>query len=561
MSEGAQIKPEELKYFIPLNTAAETGLKKLLPDVELVRLASGVVLFKKGDQTQQHFYLVSGKLQLDDEEGDKEFLQSGSSKAKFPIAHQFPRKVTATTSGPVVLYRIESQKVGEALSNKSSSDDIEVSELEEEGADDDWMTQLLRSRVFQLIPPSNIQRVMMCMEEQAVKAGEVIIRQGDEGDYFYLINRGHCRVERDMGDGQPPTELAILGPGVSVGEDALLAGNKRSATVTMIEDGRLLRLSKENFVELIREPVTKLHKPFGYQRAKDEVAAGAIWVDVREADEFERGHLVDAINLPFSILRFQATELDPAADYIVCCQDGRSSHAAAYLLTEMGIKARVLDKGLQMVPAGEFDQGPSSRFLEVGLGDDLDAIDKATNQESGQAEKLKLALVQFEAEIKALEQKRLSEVAALNTALDQARDDHSMVLAELLELKKTKASNGDESQELAEAKAAIDRLKAELNETRQALKSTRRELEEGDEALREQVRGYLEEKLQLEEEVEKLRKSQQGAAKGPTGNRELNQELDRLRKELAQTELALDVEVSARLEIEEELEKLKAGMA
>lgn len=556
MSEGAQIKPEELKYFIPLNTAPDAGLKSLLPHVELVRLGSGKQIFKKGDQTQHHFYLVSGKLQLDDEEGDKEVVQSGSSKAKFPIAHQFPRKMTATSSGDVVLFRIESERVGQALSSKSSSE-IEVNDLEEEGADDDWMTQLLRSRVFQLIPPSNIQRVMMCMEEQVVKAGEVIIKQGDEGDYFYLINRGHCRVERDMGDGQPPVELAVLGPGVSVGEDALLAGNKRSATVTMLEDGRLLRLSKENFVELIREPVTKLNKPFGYQRAKDEVAAGAIWVDVREAEEFERGHLVNAINLPFSILRFRASDLDPAKDYIVCCQDGRASHAAAYLLTEMGLKARVLDKGLQMVPASEFDHGESSRFLD--LDEDSEVLDEADGQELSQAEKMKLALTQLEADLKALEQKRISEVAALNTALDQARDDHSLVLAELLELKKIKAQAGDESQELAEAKAAIDRLKAELNETRQALKATRRELEDGDEALREQVRGYLEEKLQLEEEVEKLRKGQ-AAGKGPASAREVNQELDRLRKELAQTELALDAEVSARQEIEEELEKLKASM-
>lgn len=558
MSEGVQIKPEELKYFIPLNTASDAGLKSLLRHVELVRLGSGQQIFKKGDQTQHHFYLVSGKLQLDDEEGDKEVVQSGSSKAKFPIAHQFPRKTTATTIGDVLLYRIESQKVGQALSSKSSSEEIEVSELEEEGADDDWMTQLLRSRVFQLIPPSNIQRVMMCMEEQTVKAGEVIINQGDEGDYFYLINRGHCRVERDMGDGQPPVELAVLGPGVSVGEDALLAGNKRSATVTMLEDGRLLRLSKENFVELIREPVTKLNKPFGYQRAKDEVAAGAIWVDVRETEEFERGHLVNAINLPFSILRFRASDLNPSADYIICCQDGRTSHAAAYLLTEMGLKARVLDKGLQMVPASEFDHGESSRFLDL-VDEDSEVLDEVDGQELSQAEKMKLALTQLEADLKALEQKRISEVAALNTALDQARDDHSLVLAELLELKKTKAQAGDESQELAEAKAAIDRLKAELNETRQALKATRRELEEGDEALREQVRGYLEEKLQLEEEVEKLRKSQK-SGQGPANARAVNQELDRLRKELAQTELALDAEVSARQEIEEELEKLKASM-
>lgn len=560
MSQESQIKPESLKHYIPLNTVSDAGLKAIQPYVETLNLAPGALLFKKGDTAQQHFYLVSGKVLLDDEEGDRENLESGSSKAKFPIAHQFPRKVTAKAAGQVVVYRVESQRIGQALSSKSGTEDIEVSELDDDGADDDWMSQLLRSRVFQLIPPSNIQRVMMCMEEVPVKAGEVIIQQGDEGDYFYLINRGHCRVVRDMGDGQPPVELAVLGPGVSVGEDALLAGNKRSATVTMLEDGRLLRLSKQNFVDLIREPVTKLNKPFGYQHAKDVVAAGALWVDVREVEDFERGHLPGAINLPFSLLRFQAESLNHATDYVLCCQDGRTSHAAAYLLTEMGFKARVLDKGLQMVPAGEFDRGPSSQLLEDEEAQ-AQAAEAAPGQDNAQVDRLKQVIGQLEAERKLLEEKRLSEVAALNITLDQAREDHSLVLAELLEMKKSRDQAVTGNEELEEARATIDRLKAELKETRQALKATRKELEDGDEALREQVRGYLEEKLQLEEEVEKLRKSHKApAGGGPSSSREINQELDRLRKELAQTELALDAEVSARLEIEEELEKLKASI-
>lgn len=560
MSQESQIKPEHLKHYIPLNTVSDAGFKTLLPHVESVDVAPGMVLFRKGDTAQQHFYLASGKLILEDEDGDKESLESGSSKAKFPIAHQFPRKATVKAVGKVLVYRIDSHKVAQALSSKSGAEDIEVSELEDEGPDDDWMTQLLRSRVFQLIPPSNIQRVMMCMEEVPVKAGDVIIRQGDEGDYFYLINRGHCQVVRDMGDGHPPVELAVLGPGVSVGEDALLAGNKRSATVTMLEDGRLLRLSKQNFVDLIREPVTKLNKPFGFQHAKDVVAAGAVWVDVREVEDYERGHLTGAINLPFSLLRFQAESLSHATDYVLCCQDGRTSHAAAYLLTEMGFKARVLDKGLQMVPASEYDRGPSSQLLESDSEDPADTPEVLSEQDNAQVERLKQAIGLLEAERKLLEGKRLSDVAALNALLDQAREEHSLVLAELLELKKSRDQAGAGNQELEEARATIDRVKAELKETREALKATRRELEDGDEALREQVRGYLEEKLQLEEEVEKLRKSQKPQAGGPSTSREINQELDRLRKELAQAELALDAEVSARLEIEDELEKLKASI-
>ncbi|MBA1332221.1 hypothetical protein QQ73_14265, partial [Candidatus Endoriftia persephone str. Guaymas] len=79
--------------------------------------------------------------------------------------------------------------------------------------------------------PANLQSVMMRMEPVNVAAGQVIIRQGDEGDYFYLISQGVCSVTRRNEAGGPEVELARLKDGASFGEEALISDSPRGSSV------------------------------------------------------------------------------------------------------------------------------------------------------------------------------------------------------------------------------------------------------------------------------------------------------------------------------------------
>ncbi len=58
--------------------------------------------------------------------------------------------------------------------------------------DSDWMTTLLQTKAFHRIPPANLQAIFMRMQRAPYRAGEVVIKQGDEGDYFYAIVQGKC---------------------------------------------------------------------------------------------------------------------------------------------------------------------------------------------------------------------------------------------------------------------------------------------------------------------------------------------------------------------------------
>lgn len=80
----------------------------------------------------------------------------------------------------------------------------------------------------------------------------VIFKRGDEGQHFYILNKGQVRVLRPVGRNAPKA-VATLVPGDFFGERSLLYGRKRSATVEAVTEVELLRLSKEDFERLLRK--------------------------------------------------------------------------------------------------------------------------------------------------------------------------------------------------------------------------------------------------------------------------------------------------------------------
>ena len=199
----------------------------------------------------------------------------------------------------------------------------------------------LRFGAFSQLPPAHIDELLRRFERVEAKKGEVIIREGAEGDYYYLVESGRCQVERLIG-GVSMT-LAELKSGDTFGEEALVAEARRNATVTMKADGSLLRLAKQDFTALLREPL--LHS-VTLGQARQKVAGGAEWIDVRYMSEYQYDKLPGALNIPLSEVRNAFGALDMDKEYVVYCQSGRRSSAAAFLLAQRGYRVYVLEGGL-----------------------------------------------------------------------------------------------------------------------------------------------------------------------------------------------------------------------
>jgi CRP-like cAMP-binding protein len=340
-----QISTELLKRFSPLDGLKRDNLAALGRKVQVRELSPGQILFKEGDTEKRTFYIVSGILELQDQGKVVGTVQGGSDFAKNPVAPVYPRRVSAKARDRVQFISIDSDLL-DVMLTWDQTGTYEVSELQgqgDAGGAEDWMTMLLQTKAFHKIPPANIQAIFMRMQQINYKSGDVILKQGAEGDYFYVLTRGSALVTRETPLSKDGIKLAELAVGDTFGEEALISDAKRNATVTMVSDGAVMRLGKEDFKKLLNEPMLDW---VDATQAQKIVQDGGQWLDVRLPSEYDNQHLDNALNIPLYFMRLKINTLDPDMNYVVCCDTGRRSSAGAYILSERGFNAYVLRGGI-----------------------------------------------------------------------------------------------------------------------------------------------------------------------------------------------------------------------
>ncbi|MDX1804038.1 MAG: cyclic nucleotide-binding domain-containing protein [Alcanivorax sp.] len=334
-----------LQTFVPVNSLSGDQLDWLLDQQEVCRFEPGEVLFEVGDQDNTTIYLLSGKVELTDEAGVTQIVSAGDIESWHPLDHVQPRRSAARAVSEVSVVRFDSFRLDTILSWDQSAGyvilDINANTAYQN--DREWMIRLLRSKLFHQVPPSNILEIFRRLRAQRQKEGDVIIRQGEDADCCYILKEGVCEVSIRIGDSGESTPVAMLEEGQWFGEEALLSGKPRNATVVMATDGVLMRLDRQDFDALLREPVINT---MPVEQVLEAVESGAWWLDVRTSDEFDQQHLVGATNMPLNVLRLKSRLLDPAKTYVAYCDTGRRSATAAFLLKNAGLDVIVLDGGL-----------------------------------------------------------------------------------------------------------------------------------------------------------------------------------------------------------------------
>jgi len=342
MTTGIDIA--QLGNFSPFNALKSTNLTKLLDEIEVREASPGQALFKKGDTAKRTIYLLAGTLTLRDGDQVLGRIGGGTDEARNPIAPVLPRQVSAVATDRVRYFSIDSELLDVTITLDQTGI-YEVGDFSSElnGAEGDWMSALLQTKTFQLIPAQNIQMIFQRLKRVDYKAGHVVIRQGSKGDHFYIIRSGRCMVTRETPANKENIELADLSVGATFGEEALISNEARNATITMLTDGILMQLGRDDFQSLLNEPMIVSLSP---EDADDAVNHGGKWLDVRIPSEFRASSKANATNLPLYLLRHKLDDLDRKTPYVVYCDTGRRSAAAAFILNQRGFETAVLKGGL-----------------------------------------------------------------------------------------------------------------------------------------------------------------------------------------------------------------------
>lgn len=325
--------------FVPLQSLVPSDRSQLAKQSSLVNYQPGQVIFSRGELARTQAFLIEGEIELQDEHSAQR-LRSTDPEARYALAPGQRRAQTALCLKSAQILFVDRELL-DVMLTWSQTGGLEARELSGDVDDEsgDWMTALLQSKAFLRIPPGNIAQIFASMEPVTFEAGQIILKQGDPGDYYYVITDGRAQVVLEDPSGNSEEELAQLGVGRAFGEEALVSGEPRNATVRALTRCTLMRLSSIAFSRLLKAPLMR-------EVQVSDLHAQVQLIDVRLPREFERGHWPGAINVPLARLRSLAQTLDPAREYWVYCDTGRRSASAVFLLTERGFDAKLVRGGV-----------------------------------------------------------------------------------------------------------------------------------------------------------------------------------------------------------------------
>jgi CRP-like cAMP-binding protein len=347
-ANARRASPEQLSVLDPLGALSPDRLRELANVTVLESAARGSDPLAAHKGSGHSVFLLRGELLLMYEGGGTLVVVGSMGDGRHPLNRGGAKIGRSRAISEVELLSVEDEALdilvtfdqvatagapGSAMAEAVRSDARLVSGV--------FSLSNLRHGVFARLPAARIEGMFARFERIVAKRGEVVIREGEEGDYYYVIESGRCQVERMVGGVK--VALAELKSGDAFGEEALASDARRNATVTMATDGRLLRLGKQDFRDNLGEP---LLQRVSYAEGLERMQRGAAWLDVRYPSEYRYDRLPGALNVPLNEVRNSFSVLDPAREYVIYCQSGRRSSAAAFLFAQRGFKVSLLEGGL-----------------------------------------------------------------------------------------------------------------------------------------------------------------------------------------------------------------------
>jgi hypothetical protein len=198
---GATVSVDLLATLQPLMSLGSKGLSELLPLCRTHLYTRATDPFSATDWSGQVVYLVRGQLLVKLLDGASRVLVGGHDLAAAPVARggTAPRYSKAITD--VELLSLEEDPLDIVV----TWNQLATSRGLEKGVADQTDWQMMSSMfavdnltvgAFASLPPANIQALLGKFVRIPAKRGDTIIRQGDPGDYYYLIESGRCKVSR-----------------------------------------------------------------------------------------------------------------------------------------------------------------------------------------------------------------------------------------------------------------------------------------------------------------------------------------------------------------------------
>lgn len=171
--------------------------------------------------------------------------------------------------------------------NPESDKDVELKVYEKTPAQRALIKEQIKNLLlFRNLEEDGMEAIIDCMKPKEVTAGAIIIKQGDEGDYFYLIDKGSYDVFIKNSSGREEFIKTYHDEG-SFGELALLYDEPRAATIKAVTNGFLWSVDRKTFKKLVMG--------YAFKKRQDYIALLNTVSSLNSLDDYQKMVVCDAL--------------------------------------------------------------------------------------------------------------------------------------------------------------------------------------------------------------------------------------------------------------------------
>ncbi|ANB15711.1 cAMP-dependent protein kinase regulatory subunit BCY1 [Sugiyamaella lignohabitans] len=235
------LSPEQLKRLndsvsknFLFSNLDEDSLHLLLHALEEKKVAAGTTIIQQGDQGDFYYIVESGSVDFYRDHEKISSSGSGSSFGELALMYNAPRAATVVAATDSVLWALDRITFKKILLDKTTKKRKLYGEF------------LKEVPVLKVLSPYELSKLADALVTKVYEPGSVVIREGDKGDEFYLIESGTATVSK-ANEGT----VSELKKGDYFGEVALLHDSPRQATVTATTKLKVASLGRSGFQRLL----------------------------------------------------------------------------------------------------------------------------------------------------------------------------------------------------------------------------------------------------------------------------------------------------------------------
>jgi cAMP-dependent protein kinase regulator len=217
---------------------SERELRTIIDAFEKCVVQANEVLIQQGDVGDFFYVIREGKVRFEVSHTVVGHAEQGNSFGELALLYTSPRAASVIAEDSTTVYRVDQKTFRYIMQSQTLQTESDKKAL------------LEGVSFLQALDPTDINKLVHTMIPRVFDAGEYLVRKGEDGDTFYVIQEGKIRVT-DITVGSTDYEDQTLGPGDYFGERALVTKEPRTANCIGSTKGIALTIDHETFEKVV----------------------------------------------------------------------------------------------------------------------------------------------------------------------------------------------------------------------------------------------------------------------------------------------------------------------